>query len=106
MENPKISSDYIAKIKTELQLLMRQNAGIVRYDTDLRKAKEKLMQWQDELKTILKNFQISTELYELYNMITIGNLIVQQSIKEMRITVVLRKIINYKYNFNKKTNKK
>jgi L-aspartate oxidase len=80
VENPKISSDYIAKIKTELQFLMRQNAGIVRYDTDLRKAKEKLMQWQEELKTILKNFQISTELYELYNMITIGNLIVQQSI--------------------------
>ena len=80
VENPKISSDYIAKIKTELQLLMRQNVGIVRYDTDLRKAKEKLIQSQEELKTILKNFQISTESYELYNMITIGILIVQQSI--------------------------
>jgi L-aspartate oxidase len=81
VENPKISSNYIAKIKTGLQLLMRQNAGIVRYDTDLRKAKEQLMQWQDELKTISKNTQISTEFYELYNMITIGNLIVQQSIE-------------------------
>ena len=79
-KKPKISSDYIVKIKTELQLLMRQNAGIVRYDGDLSKAKVKLMQWQDEVKTISKNTQISSELYELYNMITIGNLIVQQSI--------------------------
>jgi L-aspartate oxidase len=60
---------------------MRQNAGIVRFDVDLRKAKEQLMQWQDELETILKNNQISTELYELCNMITIGNLIVQHSIE-------------------------
>jgi L-aspartate oxidase len=80
VENPKINSDYTATVKTGLQLLMRQNAGIVRYESDLHKAKEQLMQWQDELETILKNNQISTELFELYNMITIGNLIVQQSI--------------------------
>jgi L-aspartate oxidase len=78
---PTINPDFIAKIKTELQLLMRQNAGIVRFDVDLRKAKEQLTQWQDELETIIKNNQISTELYELYNMVAIGNLIVQQSIK-------------------------
>jgi L-aspartate oxidase len=81
VEKLEISYDYIAKIKAQLQLLMRQNAGIVRYETDLLKAKEQLMQWQDELKTISKNTQISTEFYELYNMTTIGNLIVQQSIE-------------------------
>lgn len=78
---PKISSDYLAKIKTQLQLLMRQSAGIVRYDIDLLKAKEQLLQWQDKLKEITKNYQINTDIYELYNMIIIGHLIVQQSIE-------------------------
>ncbi|MFV8271198.1 L-aspartate oxidase [Flavobacterium sp. GT2N3] len=78
--NPTIIPNYSAKIKTELQLLMRQNAGIVRHDANLRRAKEQLMQWQDEIVTVLNNAIITTELYELYNMITIGNLIVQQSI--------------------------
>ncbi|MFE3870150.1 L-aspartate oxidase [Flavobacterium sp. ZS1P70] len=81
VEKLEISYDYIAKIKAQLQLVMRQNAGIVRYDSDLLKTQEKLIQWQDELKTVLKNSLISTELYELYNMITIANLTVQQSIK-------------------------
>lgn len=76
-----INADYIAEIKTKLQLLMRQNAGIVRFDTDLCKTKTQLLQWQNELETIAKNYQISTEIYELYNMITIGNLIVLHSIE-------------------------
>ncbi len=78
---PTIKLDYITDFKSKLQLLMRQNAGIVRFDADLLKAKEQLVQWQDELKTICKNNQISTGLFELYNMITVGNLIVQQSIE-------------------------
>lgn len=81
VEKNTVSSHYIAEMKAQLQLLMRRSAGIVRFDTDLRKAKAQLMQWQDELETISKNNPISTELYELYNMITIGNLIVQHSIE-------------------------
>ncbi|TRX08690.1 L-aspartate oxidase [Flavobacterium gawalongense] len=81
VEKPEINSDYLAKMKTELQLLMRQNAGIVRYDSDLPKAKEQLLHWQNEMEEIGKTHQISVAFYELLNMITIGNLIVQQSIE-------------------------
>lgn len=80
-DKPKINQDYLAKIKAELQLLMRQNAGIVRNDKDLFKAKEKLILWQNELQEKSKNFQICAELGELKNMIIIGTLIVQQSIE-------------------------
>jgi len=81
VEKPEIDLDYIAKKKAELQLLMRQNAGIVRHDADLLKAKEKLIQWQNEIAEKSKNFQISSELGELQNMIAVGTLIVQQSIE-------------------------
>ncbi|MEC5164659.1 L-aspartate oxidase [Flavobacterium sp. PL11] len=76
-----VKPEYLATFKSKFQLLMRQNAGIVRYDTDLLKAKEQLVQWQIELEIICKNYQITTELFELLNMITVGNLIVQQSIE-------------------------
>ncbi len=77
---PEINPDYVAKTKAELQLLMRQNAGIVRNDSDLLKAKEKLSFWKNEVDDKIKNYNLSAELYELQNMITIGALIVQQSI--------------------------
>ena len=80
-EKPKISSDYLAKMKAKLQLLMRQNAGIVRNELDLPKAKEQLLHWKNEMEESSKTHQISVALYELLNMITIGNLIVQHSIE-------------------------
>jgi L-aspartate oxidase len=80
-EKPEINPDYVAKTKAELQLLMRQNAGIVRNDADLLKAKEKLSHWKNEVDQQLKSHNVNAELYELQNMITIGLLIVQQSIE-------------------------
>ena len=80
-EKPKISSDYLAKMKAKLQLSMRQNAGIVRNELDLPKAKKQLLHWKNEMEEISKTHQISVALYELLNMITIGNLIVQHSIE-------------------------
>jgi L-aspartate oxidase len=80
VEKPEINLDEIHQLKNDLQLLMRQNAGIVRTDIDLLKAKEKLIQWQKELEEKSKNHQISTAVLELLNMITVGTLIVQQSI--------------------------
>ena len=59
---------------------MRQNAGIVRNDADLLKANEKLSYWKNEVAEKIKTHNVNAELYELQNMITIGNLIVQQSI--------------------------
>jgi len=77
---PEINPDYVAKTKAALQLLMRQNAGIVRNDADLIKAKEQLSHWKKEVEEQIKSHNVDAELYELLNMITIGNLIVQQSI--------------------------
>ena len=77
---PEINPDYVVKTKAELQLLMRQNAGIVRNDTDLIKAKEQLFHWKNEVEEQIKSHNVNPELYELQNMITIGSLIVQQSI--------------------------
>lgn len=73
--------EYITQTKTKLQLLMRQNAGIVRFETDLLKAKETLEIMQAEINDVLLNHLVSTDLYELNNMIDIGTLIVQQSIE-------------------------
>lgn len=77
---PEIDSNYLATLKAKLQLLMRQNAGIVRYDSDLLKAKKQLLLWQDEMKKIAETHQISAAYYELLNMIAVATLIVEQSI--------------------------
>lgn len=76
----KIAPEYIAQTKAKLQLLMRQNAGIVRFDSDLLQAKEVLKNLQNEIDEKIQNHLVCTDLYELNNMIDIGNLIVQQSI--------------------------
>ena len=79
-EKPEINPFYVTKTKSELQLLMRKNAGIVRNDADLIKAREKLSSLKNEVDDNIKNYNVNAELYELQNMITIGTLIVQQSI--------------------------
>ncbi|MNR99762.1 L-aspartate oxidase [compost metagenome] len=78
---PEINLDYLTAMKAKLQLLMRQNAGIVRYDPELLKAKEQLLLWQNEMEEIGKTHQINAAFYELLNMMTIAYLIVQQSIE-------------------------
>jgi L-aspartate oxidase len=78
---PAINQDYVAKRKAELQLLMRQNAGIVRNDVDLLQAKEKLRLWKIEIEEKIRAHQINADLFELQNLITIGTLIVVQSIE-------------------------
>lgn len=79
-QKPEINPEYVSKRKAELQLLMRQNAGIVRNDVDLLKAKEILIEWQKDIENEIKNHQVNAELYELRNLLTIGLLIVQMSI--------------------------
>jgi len=80
VEKQAINQDYVLNRKGELQLLMRQNAGIVRTDADLLKAKEILAHWKNEIKEKIQYYQINAPLCELQNLITIGSLIVQQSI--------------------------
>lgn len=76
----KINPEYIGTMKSKLQFMMRQNAGIVRLETELWKAKAHLEILQNEIDSAIKAYKVCTDLYELKNMITIGNLIVQQSI--------------------------
>ena len=80
-EKPEINPFYVTQTKSDLQLLMRQNAGIVRNDRDLLKAKERLSHWKNEVEEKIKDYNVNADLYELQNMITIGSLIVQQSIE-------------------------
>ena len=80
VEKPEINSEYLTEIKSKLQLLMRQNAGIVRNDSDLLKAKKQLQLWQTEMEELEKTHAISVVFYELLNMIAIALLIVQQSL--------------------------
>jgi L-aspartate oxidase len=75
-----IDPNYIAKTKLALQLLMRQSVGIVRNDTDLLIAKEKIMFWQTEVEDKIKNHTMNLGLGELRNLITVAKLIVQHSI--------------------------
>jgi L-aspartate oxidase len=79
-EKPSINPEYVSKTKSELQLLMRQSAGIVRKDADLLKAKAKLSYWLNEIEEESKTHKISAKFGELHNLVTIGLLIVQQSI--------------------------
>ncbi|MFM9826477.1 L-aspartate oxidase [Flavobacterium sp.] len=75
-----IDPKYTANTKLELQLLMRKSVGIVRNDLDLNKANFKLKQFQIEIEDKIKNHKTNASLGELRNLITIGSLIVEQSI--------------------------
>ena len=76
-----VSTEYVEKIKAALQLLMRQNAGIVRKDADLLVAKKQLILWQNEIEEKTKSHEVRANLWELYNLIIIAKLIVDQSIE-------------------------
>lgn len=77
---PEINTEYISETKAYVQLLMRQNAGIVRYQKELLDTSKILVQLQKEIEEKIKIHPINTSLCELNNMITIGILIIQQSI--------------------------
>jgi L-aspartate oxidase len=81
VSKPEINPEYVSKRKAALQLLMRQNAGIVRNDADLLQAKQTLTLWKNEVEEKINMYQINADLCELQNLITIGTLIVQQSIE-------------------------
>jgi L-aspartate oxidase len=78
-----IDPNYLSKTKSEIQLLMRKSAGIVRNDKDLNTAKIKLHYFQKEIEEQINNHVVNVGLAELRNLITIGSLIVQQSIDQI-----------------------
>ncbi|MCG9791260.1 L-aspartate oxidase [Flavobacterium algicola] len=76
----RIDVNYITETKEALQLLMRQNAGIVRNDHDLKIAQTKLEELESEVKKATEDYQVNANLWELYNLVIIGKIIVNQSI--------------------------
>lgn len=76
-----IDATFLTKIKTEVQLLMQKNVGIVRNDNDLYHAKMQLNIWKNQISGMEVRHRISKDTYELKNMITVGILIVEQSIR-------------------------
>lgn len=76
-----VNPDYILKLKSDLQLLMRKDAGIVRNDKDLSAAKEQLLCWKQLLEKRFEPNQNLTSLYELRNLIQVGLLILEQSLE-------------------------
>jgi len=73
--------EFTTKVKSELQLIMQKNAGIVRNDNDLFKTLVQLKIWQNEISSLERSHRINKDVYELKNMITIGILIIEQSIQ-------------------------
>lgn len=69
------------QMRLDFQNLMRDSAGIIRKNSDLMKAQAQLLIWQTEIEELSNQYQLTTPFYELRNMIAVGLLIVQQSLK-------------------------
>lgn len=72
--------DFILPSRQELQEVMDSYAGIIRVETDLRKA----IEWFKNYKTMMKQtdqFHLSKEQKEICNMLTVGSLIVKSALK-------------------------
>ncbi|WP_162127925.1 L-aspartate oxidase [Flavobacterium phycosphaerae] len=76
-----IDPEFLLKMKSELQVLMQKNVGIVRNDTALFQAQMQLKIWQNQVAGLERRHRTSKEVYELKNMIAVGILVVEQSIK-------------------------
>ena len=63
---------------------MRENAGIVRNDADLLSAKARLTALQKEVEGKYNQYNITTSLCELRNMIQVALLIVEQSLQRTK----------------------
>lgn len=80
IQNEYISETFIRKRKKEMQTIMLQNAGIVRTNEELLLARDKLNNWQLELKEIEKEKRVTKAFYELKNCIDVASLIVEHSL--------------------------
>jgi len=84
IQKGEIPSGYVKETEEELQLLMRENAGIVRNDADLLSAKARLTALQKEVEGKYNQYNITTSLCELRNMIQVALLIVEQSLQRTK----------------------
>ncbi|MFK7001641.1 L-aspartate oxidase [Flavobacterium oreochromis] len=84
LQQSDLSVTFLNSLETELQLLMRENAGIIRNDHDLKEAKGLLCKWSEEIEIKFQQNIISAPLCEIRNMITIGKLIISASLKRKK----------------------
>ena len=75
------SSKILQKKTMELQVLMRNYAGVVRNTEELNKASLKLEKLYEETEALYHKHKLNTALSELRNMINVSYLIIQQSLK-------------------------
>lgn len=82
----------ITHSRNELQMIMSDYVGIVRSDSRLLLAKKRIAMLEEEMLQLYKRSVLSPQLSELRNLITVGKLIVLQSIKRKENRGVFFKI--------------
>lgn len=84
----------ITHSRSELQMIMSDYVGIVRSDSRLQLARKRIEMLEEETTQLYKKNVLSPQLCELRNLITVGKLIVNQSIKRKENRGVFYKIKN------------
>jgi L-aspartate oxidase len=80
-ESPSMGIESYQEIRLELRAMMEAHAGIIRNNINLKAASARLKQMADQLERAFLNGELSTEGYELRNMIAVATLIVKQSLE-------------------------
>lgn len=75
-----VDSGQLESVRSDLQSLMRQHAGIIRNDEGLNQALSQLENWQLQVQDWLSGHAPSVALYEMYNLLVVGHLIVSHSL--------------------------
>lgn len=76
----KVHQIQLQDLKSELQALMSSSVGIVRSNSDLRIAKNRLTEWKSILKKSIENREMDWKMMEILNQIEVGLLIVEHSL--------------------------
>ncbi len=80
IKTTKVDSGQLESVRSDLQSLMRQHAGIIRNDEGLNQALSQLENWQLQVQDWLSGHAPSVALYEMYNLLVVGHLIVSHSL--------------------------
>lgn len=75
-----LKAPYFLQDKSkELQLLMREKAGIVRSDKNLEEASQQLAKLYEAIELLYNKYKLNTALCELRNMVNVAHLIIEQA---------------------------
>nr|WP_294774128.1 L-aspartate oxidase [uncultured Flavobacterium sp.] len=76
-----VSSEWISIQREKLQTVMQQNAGIVRYDIDLKNTLKQLQIWKNDCRKIEQEYAVTKDFLELKNEIEVSIPVVAFSLK-------------------------